>query len=117
MVPLFTNDHYQVIFPLVKRCVKDFHGFAGDQWSIWSGGIGDCGVAMLLSVVLGGYHASSTYQWSDESMELPNEIFPVFYVTSRGKYSCTCTISDCGITVKLGFEVSGGNGSTNLIFV
>lgn len=65
---------------------------------------------MLLSVVLGGFHASTTYQWSKDDMELSDEIFPVIYVTSRGKYVCTCVISaDCDVTVTLCFNVSGGS--------
>ena len=82
---------------------------AGGQWNVWSGGIGDCGIAMLLSVVLGGYHAFSTYQWSKDELQLTDETYPVIYVRSRGKYVCTCSISSGDVTVQLAFTVSGGN--------
>ena len=64
---------------------------------------------MLIAVMMGGFHSITAYQWSNDDRELPDEIFPVVYVTSRGKYVCTCTIlGDCEVIVKLNFNVSGG---------
>lgn len=78
-----------------------------DQWGVWSGGEGRRGIAVLV-VVVTGYHNKTRYQWSDESGDLCDEIFPVIYVTRRSTYTCTCVIADFGVSAKLTFKVKEG---------
>ena len=77
----------------------------GSPWGLWSGGLGDYGVAVLVSLVTGGYHSSATYSWTTEGEDLDSEVFPVLYTCKRGTYVCKCTFA--GMEVKTNFIVYG----------
>lgn len=63
----------------------------GSPWGVWCGGGGGRGVAMLISIVTGGYHSRTTYKWSFNDQIMENEKYPIIYVTEDGIYKCLCT--------------------------
>ena len=70
-----------------------------------NGGQSDHGVALLISLVTGGYHSSTSYKWSKDGSYLADEIFPIIYVCTKGMYTCTCTFGS--VEVKTTFKVHG----------
>ena len=44
------------------------------------------GVALLVAVVMGGFHPVSSYVWSVDEIQLAEEKFPLLYATKRGEY-------------------------------
>ena len=70
--------------------------------------------ALLMCVALHGYHAIVSYQWSKDGYELLDEVHPLLYTTSIGKY--TCCVTSKKESVKHFFEVKGDylvHGSLN----
>lgn len=82
--------------------------FIGDHWGIWCGGSGESKVAMLVTLVTGGFHSCTKYQWWMDDTRLQGEEYPVYYATSRGTYICTCNTSDSLIKVDMKFKVIEG---------
>ena len=65
----------------------------GSSPSLWSNGIAVQGVAMLMCVVLNNFHSMATYKWNCIDVMLgEDELYPVIYVTSSGKYECVVSI-------------------------
>ena len=85
----------------------DMYNCLDGHWKVQYSGIGDTGVAMLLMLVE-GQHVNTRYQWKKEGTELPDEVFPVCYVTIEGAYSCKCTILD-QIVIEVDFNIRRGN--------
>lgn len=58
--------------------------YSDSHWGIWNGGRGDYGVALLVSLITGGYHSSAAYKWTTDEAFLGDEIYPIIYV-SKGE--------------------------------
>ena len=67
------------------------------------------GVALLVAVVMGGFHPVSSYVWSVDGIRLAEEKFPLLYATKRGEYVCDVEVknSDIRVVHKLTFIVEG----------
>ena len=81
--------------------------YSGSQWGVWTGGEGDTRIAVLVTIVTGGFHSQTRYQWSSsDEGDLQGEIYPVVYVTRRCSYTCTCSIA-AEVVLTLSFTVEG----------
>ena len=58
-----------------------------------------------MCVALNGYHSVVTYEWNKDGYVLADEVYPLLYVTSVGKYVCSVTIVSKNKTVQQHFEV------------
>ena len=61
--------------------------------------------ALLMCIAQNGYHSVASYQWKKDGENLSNEIFPLLYVSSTGKFECT--VSAASQTIRHAFEVKG----------
>ena len=88
MVQSFSKNHQ-----VTKSVFSDnYNEGVGEEWGVWTGGIGSTNVAMLVAVVTGGYHGMSNYRWEKDSEPLEDEVYPVIYPTSTGEYVCSVSI-------------------------
>ena len=80
------------VLPL-HTCTLFLFLMKGSSPSLWSNGIAVQGVAMLMCVVLNNFHSMATYKWNCIDVMLgEDELYPVIYVTSSGKYECVVSI-------------------------
>ena len=51
----------------------------------------DAHVVLLTFVAVNGYHGTVTYQWSKDGDWVEDEVNPILYTQSQGRYLCLMT--------------------------
>ena len=79
--------------------------FLDGELSVWTGGFSSDRVALLACVATGGFHSVCSYQWHTEE-DLSGEVYPLFYTSTKGQYTCTVSLEDT--SHKFTFSVDEG---------
>ena len=58
-----------------------------------------------MCIAINGYHSVASYEWSKDGFKLLDEVHPLLYASSTGKFTCSVTIKTK--VIERYFEVKG----------